>query len=201
MAGQSVSIGEELGLGDHAAFFFKSNAERLAFVIPFLVRGLQNQERCVYVVHENTTADILAHFGEAGVDLDAAATSGALSVVTTDGAYLRHGIFEPEKMIADLDRNVRSALQDGFSGLRVTGEMTWALDLPSALIRLCEYEDELRNRWPAQLGGLCQYDESLFPDDVVERMAGCHRVIVRNGNMIRHSTINLTGHSTQLRFP
>jgi hypothetical protein len=91
-------------------------------------------------------------------------------------------------MIADLDRDVRFALQLGFSGLRVTGEMSWALDLPLALSRLCEYEHELRRHWPAQLGGLCQYDESLFAADVVERMAGCHSVVVRDGNITRHDT-------------
>jgi hypothetical protein len=34
-------IGEELGLGDHVAYFFKSNAERLGFAIPYIVRGLK----------------------------------------------------------------------------------------------------------------------------------------------------------------
>ena len=183
-------IGEELGLGDHVAFFFKNNAERLAFVIPYMVRGLKNRERCVYIAHENTLTDILAEFMEAGVDIDAACASGALSIVTTHDTYLRHGIFEPEKMIADLDRDVRFALQLGFSGLRVTGEMSWALDLPYALSRLCEYEQELCRRWPAQLGGLCQYNESLFAD-VVERMAACHCAVVRDGNLIRHH-----GHKT-----
>ncbi len=184
-------IGEELGLGDHVAFFFKNNAERLAFVIPYMVRGLKNRERCVYIAHENTLTDILAEFMEAGVDIDAACASGALSIVTTHDTYLRHGIFEPEKMIADLDRDVRFALQLGFSGLRVTGEMSWALDLPYALSRLCEYEQELCRRWPAQLGGLCQYNESLFAADVVERMAACHCAVVRDGNLIRHH-----GHKT-----
>jgi two-component system, chemotaxis family, sensor kinase Cph1 len=187
MAGQVATvIHQQLGLGDHVAFFFKSNAERLAFVIPYIVSGLENHERCVYIAHQNATSDILAHLRNAGVDTDAAAATGALSVVTKDHGYLRHGIFEPEKMIADLDRDVRSALGDGFSGLRVTGEMSWAMDLPSALTRVCEYEEQLRRRWPVQLGGLCQYDESLFPADVVERMAACHWVVVRDGNIIRH---------------
>jgi hypothetical protein len=187
MAGQSATImREELGLGDHVAFFFKNNADRLAFVIPYMVSGLRNRERCVYIADRNSTSDVVAGFKEAGVDVDAATASGALSVVAKEHAYLRHGIFEPAKMIADLDRDVRSALRDGFSGLRVTGERSWALDLPSALSRLCEYEEELRRRWPAQLGGLCQYDESLFPADVVERMAGCHWVVVRGGTIIRH---------------
>jgi two-component system, chemotaxis family, sensor kinase Cph1 len=186
MASQLVPIiGEDLGLGDHVAFFFKSNEERLGFVIPYMVRGLRNRERCVYIAHENTLTDILSEFMSAGVDVDAASARGALSIVTTHDTYLRHGIFEPEKMIADLDRDVRFALQLGFSGLRVTGEMSWALDLPFALSRLCEYEQELCRRWPSQLGGLCQYDESRFPVDVVERMAACHCAVMRDGNLIR----------------
>lgn len=176
----------ELGLGDHVAFFFKTNEERLAFVIPYMVAGLRNRERCVYVADENTVPDILAEFQKAGVHIGEATASGALSVVTKHDAYLRHGIFEPDRMIADLDRDVRLALQSGFSGLRVTGEMSWALDLPFALSRLCEYEQELCRRWPHQLGGLCQYNESLFPADLVQRMTTCHCVAVREGNVLRH---------------
>jgi hypothetical protein len=179
-------IGEELGLGDHVAYFFKNNEERLAFVIPYMVRGLRNRERCVYIAHENSLTDILAEFMGAGIDIDASTASGALSIVTTHDSYLRHGIFEPEKMIADLDRDVKFARQLGFRGLRVTGEMSWALDLPYALSRLCEYEEELCRRWPDQLGGLCQYNESLFSPDVVERMTGCHCAVVRDGNFLRH---------------
>lgn len=179
-------VSGKLGLGDHVAYFFKSNAERLAFVIPYMVMGLRNRERCVYIAHENTLSAIRTEFSDAGINVDDASASGALSIVTTHDTYLRHGIFEPERMIADLDRDVRFALQLGFTGLRVTGEMSWALDQPFALSRLCEYELELCRRWPAQLGGLCQYDESIFSSDVVDRMNGCHCVVVRNGNIIRH---------------
>ena len=187
MAGQVAPfISENLRLGDHVAFFFKGNAERLGFVIPYMIRGLENLERCVYIAHENTLTNIRTEFQEAGIDVDAAASSGALSIVTTHDTYLRHGIFEPDRMIADLDRDVKFALQLGFSGLRVTGEMSWALDLPYTLNRLCEYEQELCRRWPTQLGGLCQYDESLFSAQVVEKMVGCHCVAVRDGNIIRH---------------
>jgi hypothetical protein len=177
---------EELGLGDHVAFFFKSNPERLAFVIPFMINGLRRNERCVYIADENTVPHIVAEFRWAGVDIDRATSSGALSVVTKHETYLRHGIFEPERMIADLDRDVRLALQKGFAGLRVTGEMSWALDLPSTLSRLCEYEEDLRQHWPRQLAGLCQYNETLFPASLIERMIGCHRITVRDGNIVRH---------------
>lgn len=180
------AVGEELGLGDHAAFFFKSNEERLAVVIPYILKGLRNGERCVYITEENTVPDILAEFERSGIDVRKTTSLGALSVVTKHDAYLRHGIFEPERMITDLDRDVAHALQHGFSGLRVTGEMSWALDLPSALCGLCDYEQELCRRWPAQLGGLCQYNETLFSPEIVERMIGCHCCIVREGKITRH---------------
>lgn len=180
-------LSEELGLGDHAAFFFKSNEERLAFVIPYMICGLRNFERCVYIADENMVPEILNEFKRAGVDIDAATASGALSVVTKYDTYLRNGIFDPKAMIADLDRDVRFALQQGFVGLRITGEMSWALDLPSALGRVCEYEQELHRHWPTQLGGLCQYDESLFPNDVIEKMSDCHVTVVRDGMIVRHN--------------
>ena len=181
------AIREELGLGDHVAFFFKSNEERLDFVIPYMVAGIRNLERCVYIVDENTVPEILAEFKKAGIDINAATANGVLSVVTKHDTYLRHGIFDPEKMITDLDRDVKHALQNGFTGLRITGEMSWALDLPSALSRLCEYEHELYRHWPAQLAGLCQYNESLFPSDVIDDMANCHYAIVRGGKVMRRS--------------
>jgi hypothetical protein len=181
-------VSEELGLGEHVAFFFRNNSERLAVVIPYIINGLRNFERCVYITDENSVPDILAEFQRAGVDIAQATASGALSVVTKHDSYLRHGIFDPERMITDVDRDVRFALQNSFSGLRVTGEMSWALDLPSALGRLCEYEKELCRRWPRQLGGLCQYNETLFPDDVVERMKECHCVVIRDGQVIRYHT-------------
>lgn len=181
-------IDESFGLGDHVAFFFKSNKERLANAIPYIANGLKNFERCVYIADENTVPEILRELGRAGVDIDAATASGALSVVTKHDTYLKHGIFEPERMITDLDRDVGLALQSGFRGLRVTGEMSWALDLPFALGRLCEYEQELYRRWPVQLGGVCQYNESIFPRDVVDKIANCHCVVVRDGNVLRCHT-------------
>lgn len=182
----SPSLAEEVGLGDHVAFFFKNNAERLEIAIPYMVRGLHNGERCVYIADENTVPDIFEEFRRVGIDIGEATASGALSVVTKHDAYLRHGMFEPERMISDLDRDVRFALQNGFSGLRVTGEMSWALDLPSALTGLCDYEQDLCRRWPAELAGLCQYDETRFPAEVVQRIIGCHCVVLRDGRLLRH---------------
>lgn len=177
---------EELRLGDHVAFFFKNNTERLAFVIPYMLSGLGRNERCVYIADENTVDDIFGELEQSGVDTDKAQKKGALSIITKHESYLRRGIFEPPEMIADLDRDVALALREGFSGLRVTGEMSWALDLPTALTLLCDYEEMLHRRWPGQLAGLCQYNESLFPASLIQRMIACHCIVARDGRIMRH---------------
>jgi len=55
-------------------------------------------------------------------------------------------------MVSDLNNEVKHSLEHGFTGLRASGEMSWALDLPSALARLIEYEERLQATWPAEFG-------------------------------------------------
>lgn len=176
---------EQLKLGDHVAFFFKTNEERLSHAIPYIIHGLHRNERCLYIADENTVFDVLIRFRNAGVDVSAAQRRGALNVLTKRETYLRHGIFEPEKMIADIHTEVKYSLEHAFSGFRASGEMSWALDLPSALARLIEYEVKLQKLWPAEFGGLCQYNETLFSPELVEKMISLHSVIVRGGKIIR----------------
>jgi hypothetical protein len=176
---------EQFKLGDHVAFFFKTNEERLAHAIPYIIHGLQKNERCLYIADENTVFEVLVRFHHAGVDVRAAQKKGALTVLTKRETYLRHGPFEPEKMVADLHSEVKYSLEHGFCGLRASGEMSWALDLPSALGRLFEYEEKLQKLWPAEFGGLCQYNETLFFPELIEKMISLHSIIVRGGKIIR----------------
>jgi two-component system, chemotaxis family, sensor kinase Cph1 len=176
---------EQLKLGDHVAFFFKTNEERLAYAIPYIIEGLRNNERCLYIADENTVFEILVKFHTVGVDVRQAQRRGALTVLTKREAYLRHGIFEPGKMIADLHSEVKYSLEHGFRGLRASGEMSWALDLPSALGRLVEYEEKLQKLWPAEFGALCQYNEALFSPKLVDKMISLHSIVVRGGRIIR----------------
>ncbi|HEV8542944.1 MAG TPA: MEDS domain-containing protein [Verrucomicrobiae bacterium] len=176
---------EQLGMGDHVAYFFRSNAERLAFVIPYIAAGLRRNERCLYIADNNSAPAIYRELDRAGVDTDGAHKRGALSVLTKREAYLRHGVFEPEKMVSDLNNEVKHSLEHGFTGLRASGEMSWALDLPSALARLIEYEERLQATWPAEFEGVCQYDEARFSKELIERMKQIHQVYVCEGRIIR----------------
>ena len=176
---------EQIGLGDHAALFYRTRTEQLEIVIPFMAIGLERNERCLYIAEDNTTSEICQHLQDYGVDVPAAQKRGALSVVTKHETYLRHGCFQPDKMIDDICHAVDAALDAGFMGLRAAGELSWALDLPSALAQIIQYEEALDDHFYSKFAALCQYDESRYPAYIFEHMKRLHPVIVSGGKVIR----------------
>jgi chemotaxis family two-component system sensor kinase Cph1 len=184
-------LANQINQGDHVAFFFKTKEEQLGTVIPFIAIGLEKNEQCLYIADANTPAEIRQQLQAYGVDVEAAKISGALSIVTKHETYLRHGSFEPHKMIIDLcsavDDSVDDSVAAGFDGLRAAGELSWALDLPSALAQLVEYEERLDSYFYERFTALCQYDEARFPGALVERMKQLHPVVIADGKLRRKS--------------
>ncbi len=120
--------------------------------------------------------------GASGIDVDAASAAGSLVVASKQDAYLKQGYFDPEWMIGFLEETARQARDDGYSALRVTGEMTWALgDAPGA-DRLIEYENELNRFLPAaDCVAICQYNRSRFPDEVIRDIIYTHPTVIYGG--------------------
>ena len=85
-----------------------------------------------------------------GIDVDQYIESGALVVLTKKDTCLKEGCFDPDLMIAFLKESVRTAKSAGFSALRVTAEMTWALGDEPGTEKLIEYEAKL-NRLPENI--------------------------------------------------
>jgi len=179
-------IMERLRAGDHAALFYRSRAEQLAIVVPFIAIGLKRGERCLYIADDNCVATIINELEKSGVDVDGAQKSGALTVSTKHHTYLRHGIFEPAKMTADLVEQVQESIRLGYTAFRATGEMTWALSLSSALAQLSDYETKLHAAFPNQFVGMCQYDERGFSERVIADMIRIHPVVIARGRLIEN---------------
>lgn len=184
---QMHDILENLRGGDHAALFYRTRAEQFAVMVPFIKIGLSRGEHCLYIANDNSVALIMAEFQKGGVDVEAAQRSGALTISTKSHTYLRHGIFEPEKMVSGLADEVQQSLRLGFTGLRATGEMAWVLTHSEALAQLQYYETQLHAQFPNQLTGLCQYDERGFSDRVIADMIRIHPLVVARGKLLQNS--------------
>lgn len=182
---RNIEMTDELELGDHAALFFQTKEEQLGITIPFIATGLERNERCLYITMGHAPSDIRRKLAEYGVDVLKAEKNGSLRVLTQNETYLRHGLFEPEKMITDLSNEVQAALDLGYAGFRATGDLSWALDLPSAMERLVLYEEGIEERFHSKFVAICQYDASRYPRHIVERMKRLHPVVICDGELVR----------------
>jgi len=158
-----ASAMEGLSVHDHLCLIYESQEEQFAAVVPFMRHGLAAGQRCVYVADDNTADVGGAALRSDDIDVDAESARGALRILTKRESSLRDGRFDPDGMIAFLAEATAEARADGFSALRVAGEMTWALGGEPGTERLFEFEAKLNYFFPDHDAlAICQYNRSRF---------------------------------------
>ena len=167
---------------DHVALIYRTQREQFTAVVPFLRTGLERGEQFVYIANENRPDTVLDALRTDGLDVDALRKSGALHVVTDRDAYLRTGRFEPEGMIEFIENASKRAIEAGYTGLRATGEMSWALSDAPGVESLMVYERKLDQRYrDMAFTALCQYNANRFPADTVDQVSRAHPRLIVDG--------------------
>ncbi|WP_313693891.1 MEDS domain-containing protein [Halorarum halobium] len=177
------------GPENHRALIYETRAEQLSAVVPFVRQGLERNERVMYVLDENSRADIVDALARGGVDVDAALESGVLTFHSKADTYGRNDEFDAEEMIEYVDETAREVIHDeGYDRFRITGEMTWALEEDTdTLDRIVEYEGKLNDYFPENpVIGLCQYDRTRFPADLLYDIVRAHPHQVYNATVTQN---------------
>jgi PAS domain S-box-containing protein len=165
--------------GDHFCCIYETDEEHRAVITPFLRRGLEEGEKALYIVDSRTAETILAYLREDGMDVESFLSKGQLVILTFDESYMREAAFDPDAMIALMRAETKKALHEGYSALRVTGEMTWALKGLSGSEKLMEYEAKLNKFFPgSQCMAICQYDMRRFDPLILLDVLNTHPIAV-----------------------
>lgn len=176
---------DELMKGDHLCCFYESDEEFKKIMIPFIKQGLMQGEKVIYIVDANTKETIVNYLLEDKVDANQYLSKGQLQILPVDQAYMKDGIFDPDKMIELLESETQKAVQEGFSALRVTGEMTWALRGLPGSERLIEYESKLNKFFPGSRAlAICQYDMRMFKPDILMDALATHPLAIIKGELL-----------------
>lgn len=167
-------------VGDHYCGIYKSDEEHRRIIIDFVRQGIERKEKMIYLVNLQTVAQLEDMLKNAGVAVSEVTAKGQLVIMTAKGAYLSEGQFDPVKMIALLREETDKAVAEGYTALRATGEMTWALAGAPGCERLIEYEAMLNNFFPNnRCYGICQYDRRRFDSEMILDILHTHpRVLV-----------------------
>jgi DNA-binding CsgD family transcriptional regulator len=189
----------ELGKGDHACCLYETEEELWAVVTPFLHQGLERDEKVLYIVDTHIAEDILNHLRDDGLDVEPFLARGQLSILSRDETYIRDGPFDPDAMIALLRAETDQALVEGYSALRITGEMSWALRGLPGSERLLEYETRVNEVFRgSSCLAICQYDRRAFGAALLLDVLCTHPIAVVGtevyDNFYYLSPSNLLGH-------
>ncbi|WP_254762132.1 sensor histidine kinase [Natrinema marinum] len=166
---------------EHIALFYDSPDERIAATVPFVRQGIERGERVMYVIDEQSEADVLTALRDGGVDVDAATDSGALTFHSVEETYLRNGAFDPDEMLEFYAETIE-ATAGAYEGLRITAETNWLLDDGTSIEDFMAYESRVNDLFEGEdCIALCQYDRPAMPPGILADIVRTHPHLVYDG--------------------
>jgi hypothetical protein len=165
-------------LARHLAFFFRSPERQREVAATFVDHVLENGERCLYFVDQNTPAAIRTTFEAVGVDVGERTAAGDLVVREGTAAY-RAADFDPERLVADLETVCEETVAAGYEGLAIAGETTWCFHTDLSHDHVVDFEAAFDAAVPdLPVTALCQYDLNRFGESSVAKALWTHEQII-----------------------
>jgi hypothetical protein len=160
---------------------FETTAERDDATVSFIHEGLSRGARCIFSGTKDDYETLARGLEVRGICARRAASRGALMFRTTEEMYLYGGIFDPPRVLDHIDQLIDGALVDGFSGLRLTGELT-RIPAEGEWQKIVWYEAMVNERFARRpVAGLCRYPRCMIPAARVRDVLRTHPVAIVRG--------------------
>jgi hypothetical protein len=154
--------------------------------------GLVEGQKVLIILDPNDLRDdeaVARMDGGSGV-VEAAARTGQLGLKRTASFYVPDGRINSERQQAKYAGEIEQADRDGWSHLRVAGDMSWALSHGVADDEVLDYEASVGPLFAdRRFTAICWYDRRRFSDYLVAAAQDVHAVEV----MERLGAIDVTG--------
>lgn len=179
-------IMSELQPGNHACFLYETPEEHRTTITSFVNKGINNEEKIVYIAEENSPGLIKQQLADGIPGLDNFLKSGQLEIKNPDKALLLKNGFNLQSLMYYLKRKTEKALAEGFSALRITPETSWVMPLPY-IDPLVECETKINKFFESySCLALCQYNRSNFTPGVLLKILRAHPLICMNDEVYQN---------------
>jgi len=178
---------ERFPAGTHMCLIYDNEDERRKVIGKFLSAGLQEHEKTAYFADTMAPADVETWLQEMGVDVPTQDKAPAFSITVAEKTYCPNGKFVPETMLNTLRSYHQAALDEGYSGGRVSGEMSWALRGIPGSERLMEYEALINDVLVTHpITPICQYDARRFDGALIFDVLKVHPMMIVHGQIVKN---------------
>lgn len=147
----------QVPFGTHMCHFYRDREELVAALVPFFVAGVRNNERCMWVTAEPlNSADARLELQKAGIDVDAATRSGALTIRDYSQWYTAAEGLKSDQVSRFWLAEEERALAQGYSGLRISGNVSFLT--PETWPDFMDYEEVVHHAFEGRrILSLCSY--------------------------------------------
>jgi DNA-binding CsgD family transcriptional regulator len=137
-----LSVLGQMSWETHYCLFYETAEDLLDTVVPYFRAGLAGNEFCMWAVSEPLTLeDARAALSRGIPDFDRHLAAGSMDIVPGRAWYLKDDAFDLKTVTNGWDERLRTALANGYDGMRVSGNTSW-LEAKHCKA-FCEYEQEL----------------------------------------------------------
>lgn len=152
----------DLAMNEHACLTFGDAEELLDLTAAFIRDGLAGGLKVLCV--GASAGQLELELRERGLTVQEAVESGQMSAVGIVGHVLsEQAAFESTRAVGWLMSQIDACVAQGFAGLRVALDMSWALQPIAGVEQLPDFEDRLAGAIAnTKASILCQYDREKF---------------------------------------
>ena len=173
--------GSDVRHSSHLCLPFETNDEKHAATVTFIHEGLSRGARCLYVGTKDDFDTLGRGLEELGICTRRASSRGALMYRTVEEVYLYGGVFDPPRALDHTDALIDAALLDGFTGLRITAELT-RIPADGEWQKIVWFEAMINERFARRpIASLCRYPRELIPAERVRDVLRTHPVAIVRG--------------------
>ena len=173
--------GSDVRHSSHVCLPFETNDEKHEATVAFIHEGLSRSARCMFLGTKDDFDELGRSLEDLGICTRRATARGALQYRTVEEVYLYGGIFDPPRALDHTDALIDAALVDGFSGLRLTAELT-RIPAHGEWQKIVWYDAMVNERFARRpIALLCRYPRTMIPAERVRDVLRTHPVAIVRG--------------------
>lgn len=167
--------------GTHVAQTYKAKDELIEVLVPYMEKGLEQNELCVWIASEMSREEVRESLAKEIPNIQDYLDKAQLQIFSYEDWYLPRGHFDGRRVLDTGLHKYQEALSNGYSGLRITGNVSWLerSDWDSFM----EYENVFNSIvGNYKLLVICVYKENECTIDKISDVLDTHKCVIFKTN-------------------
>ena len=163
----------------HMVALYSDEYETVEILVNYIKTNLENNTRCLYIVGDTDTNLLLRNLREV-INYNEYIQSNQLIILEKENSYAQYGSFNPDSMVELLISETNKSIAEGFSGLAVTGEISWVLEYENGFEKILEYEWKIEEKVFSEhpISSICRYNLKKFTDEMIKNIIQVHPFVI-----------------------